>query len=117
MGMIEAIETIEKAKIHFRCQIATITGVDRAKTPNVKYACEGIDITVEGRRNGKWFVAGACHRADGKNNVTYFMYDRDDETAEAQYTPNDTFEELEQMIIRFTDTDAKQDGGEVAAMK
>lgn len=102
MDMMEAIKTITEEVKKFKDMLSEVDGVYGVTEPTVTYACEGIDIGASVERGGCMVYVAACFREDGGKNVTYCVQGGYTDVDEPEYTPNDEWSELEEIIIRHT---------------
>ena len=106
MTMIDCINAIETESLEFMRLLSAIDGVESVSYPNISYRCQGIDFTVSVRRNKKDIDVGVAYRADGGKNRTYWVSYLPDEWPnegyETEYTPNDEFDELAELITQHT---------------
>ena len=106
MNMIDCVNAIEQESIEFMRLLSAIDGVESVSYPRITYACQGIDITAAVRRNKKDIDVGVAYRADGGKNRTYWVSylpsEWPNEGYETEYTPNDEFNELAELIKQHT---------------
>ena len=106
MNMIDCVNAIEQESIEFMRLLSAIDGVESVSYPRITYACQGIDMTAVVRRNKKDIDVGVAYRADGNKNRTYWVSylpaEWPNEGYETEYTPNDEFNELAELIKQHT---------------
>lgn len=102
MNMIEVIKTIAEEVKNFKDMLSEVDGVYGVTEPTVEYSCEGIDIGASVERGGTMVHVTACFREDEGKNVTYCVQGGYTDIDEPEYTPNDEWSELEDIIIKHT---------------
>lgn len=104
--MIGMINAIEREANTFKLLLRSIDGVTNVTEPSIRYSCHRIEFTVCLHRNGKQVDVGVAYCADGNKNLTYWVEYMPEEWPndgyETEYTPNDEFSELEELIKKHT---------------
>lgn len=106
MNMIDCIKIIDIELTEFKSMLGSISDLESSSSPKVVYGCQGIDFIVVVHRNHKEVTVGASYRVDGYKNRTYWVSYQTNECSsdeyDTEYTPNDEFNELVELIRKHT---------------